>query len=300
MGVHMIFMRWEGPMGSDQREVLRAPLMSGKLVLKKDIKGELDSAFNSVMTRQVRYVQNIMQIARKHGIHFLLHIDDDEIIFPLRKGITMPELFRYHVGSSKRCIHFENYEANFQFEESTLRPFSRSSTMFRIDCQALYCNGKSAANLALSPIYASGVHSFCIYDRCFVNPDPEFGDHDNGGGCTHQDCCVVEPGAVILHFDSPTFSEWRAKFAQRASSKLTQADKEEMDCFEFKKQSIAVLRKRPAASLKALEAVYRRWRCLPNTTQCQLSRRITGVEVEKRFAERLEATRKGQESSDAA
>ena len=296
LGVHMIFMRWEGPMDSEQEETLKGPLASGKLVLKKQAQGDLNSAFNSVMIRQVKYVQSIMEVAGKRGIDFLLHIDDDEILFPFRKCITMSELFRYHVGSSKRCIHFENYEANFKFEESTLRPFTRPSTMFRIDCQALYCNGKSAANLALSPNYASGVHKFCIYDRCFVSPDPAFGEHDNCSGCTHRDCCVVEPGAVILHFDSPTFAEWQSKFAQRASSKLSVADREEMDCFEFKKRSIAVFRKKPAASQKAQEAVYRHWRCLPNAVPCHLSQRITGVEVEKRFVEHVEALRRGHQT----
>ena len=111
----MIFMRWEGPMDSEQEETLKGPLASGKLVLKKQAQGDLNSAFNSVMIRQVKYVQSIMEVAGKRGIDFLLHIDDDEILFPFRKCITMSELFRYHVGSSKRCIHFENYEANFKF-----------------------------------------------------------------------------------------------------------------------------------------------------------------------------------------
>ena len=50
--------------------------------------------------------------ARRHGCSFLLHIDDDELICPFNPEDSIVDIFRRHVGSSKRCIHFENYEAS--------------------------------------------------------------------------------------------------------------------------------------------------------------------------------------------
>lgn len=290
MGVSMIYMCWEGPMDVEQKEALEGPISRGELELKR-VSRETDSAFNPVMTRQVKFVQNKIHVARKCGFDFLLHIDDDELLCPLHEGATVVDIFRRYVGSPKRCIHFENYEANFEFAVQTLRPFTRSSTKFRTDNQALYCNGKSAANLALSPIYASGVHSFCEFDRCFEEPDPAYGDHDNGGGCTHPDCCATVSNARILHFDSPSFEEWHSKFMSRAAATLKQADEEEMACFPFKKKSISILRKKPAASVKAQEKVYKDWRCISTNSSCKWSRILTGADIEKRFTERLELCR---------
>ncbi|CAK9034764.1 unnamed protein product [Durusdinium trenchii] len=55
-------------------------------------------------------------------------------------------------------------------------------------------------------------------------------------GCSHPDCCVKDKGpegtrevkAQILHFDSPSFLDWQAKFALRASADMTKLDEEEM------------------------------------------------------------------------
>lgn len=297
LGVSIIFLRWEGPLDAGQRRLLEPLRLRGDVVLTRAPIG-LDCAFNAVMTRQVAFVQKSMVIARRHGCSFLLHIDDDELICPFNPEDSIVDIFRRHVGSSKRCIHFENYEAVFKFERSTARPFSRAGTKFKTDCQVLYCNGKSAANLALLPNFASGVHHFCQHDRCFVAADPAFGLHDNDGGCTHADCCDVEAGAVILHFDSPSFAEWRVKFKARAESTLKQADCEEMDCFAFKKDSIRVLRekkKKAPASQRAEEKVYRRYRCLPAAGKIAWSSRLSGEDVEKRFKTQLEmhASRSG-------
>lgn len=299
LGVSIIFLRWEGELNAEQLEVLRGPQSRGEVVLKREC-CDLSCAFNSVMTRQVRFVQTTMRLARKRNYDFLLHLDDDELLCPLRPDISLTHLFKRHLGSQKRCIHFENYEAMFEFEQSTLRPFSRSSTRFKTGQQVLYCNGKSAANLALQPIFASGVHHFCKYDRCFEPEDPAYGLHDNAGGCTHEDCCQVDHRAVVLHFDSPSFSEWRAKFMARASSKLEEADNEEMDCFAFKKQSIRILRKRPAASRSSEEKVYRNFRCLPGDDMLKWSSRLSGEEVEKRFRVQLDRHRTAQQEQGSS
>lgn len=278
-------------MDSEQLQALQALKKSGHIVLKRIVgSGIENSSFDSVMTRQIKFVQSTMQDARSRGIDFLLHIDDDEILFPVRSDTNIVDLFQRHMGTRKRCIHFENYEANFQFEDRTLRPFTRPSTQFDTKAHVLYCNGKSAASLFVFPNFASGVHHFCQFDRSFVESDLAFGEHDNPVGCTHKDCCIIEDGAVILHFDSPSFCEWQSKFAARAASKFRASDDCEMDSFPFKKESIQILRKRPAASLESQQNVYRRWRCLPGRTQCVWSK-ITGSDVQQRFSDLLESFR---------
>mmetsp|Transcript_97860 Transcript_97860/g.187748 ORF Transcript_97860/g.187748 Transcript_97860/m.187748 type:complete len:465 (+) Transcript_97860:82-1476(+) len=292
LGVHRIFLRWEGPMDSAQSEALRGPQSRGEVILKRHDGNSLSSAFEKVMCRQVHFTQNSMQEAKDQGCSFLLHIDDDELLCPIASGISIPEIFQPFSGSSKRCIHFQNLEAVFPFEVTTNRPFSRPLTRFRRASNAvLYCNGKSAAHLEAMPVYASGVHRFCMYDRTFKESDPSFGLHDNPDGCSHPDCCVVSAAAVVLHFDSPSFLEWKQKFNARAKSKLNGNDKAEMDIFPFKKESVDILRKRPAASQVAEEQVYKTWRCLPGRANDKFHTRVTGQSVESRFQACLAAAR---------
>merc|ERR1719362_464051 len=114
-----------------------------KLVSKHSGSG----SFQSVMSRQVRFVHETMKTAKARGCDFLLHLDDDELLCPKEAGLSVTDLFRRHMDSSATCIHFANIEAVFPFSATTDQPFTRELTRFRKGSQVLYCNGKSAANL---------------------------------------------------------------------------------------------------------------------------------------------------------
>jgi len=283
-GVQLILFRWEGRLDPEHEAILENPQMSQRVVLlERSIEGKASGSFQRVMTRQIKFVHHAIKFARERGCAFLLHLDDDELLYPEGEG-DIPALFEKHLKSSKRCVHFNNLEAIYRFQEQHDRPFSRASTCFRQDHQVLYCNGKSAANLtAPGEVYASGVHRFCQHDRSFKEADPKFGLHDEVAGCSHPDCCVEEKSAHVLHFDCPSFAEWQSKFAIRASADLTPLDQEEMDLFPFKKSSVRVMKEKDVTKQKR---VYRYWRCLPGRKEENLHPRLTGAEVEAEF-ERL-------------
>eukprot|EP00927_Polykrikos_kofoidii_P062285 TRINITY_DN57092_c0_g1_i1.p1 TRINITY_DN57092_c0_g1~~TRINITY_DN57092_c0_g1_i1.p1 ORF type:complete len:446 (-),score=63.39 TRINITY_DN57092_c0_g1_i1:104-1441(-) len=292
-GVVLILLRWEGPMDAEQKAALKGPVDRGEVILARKVSGSQSSGFFAVMGRQVQFIHNCLSTAKEHGCDFMIHLDDDEILFPLDDGLTIADLFKQHFKGGKRCIHFKNLEAVFPFEESTERPLTRSATLFRKQRQVLYCNGKSAANLRLfaDGVFCSGVHHFCKYNRSHSPASPEYGLHDHDNGCVHPDCCIVEPRAVVLHFDSPSMAEWRTKFSVRAASRLTESDDAELSIFPFKRDSIDVLRKpelkSAAGQRRRLQAVYRRWRCLPGRPTEDFHESITGDVVEQRFRARL-------------
>lgn len=281
-GIQLVLFRWEGPLGPEHQAILEDSRMKHRVILlEHSLEGKASGSFQRVMTRQIKFVHRAIKFARERGFDFLLHLDDDELLYP--EAMSIPELLEKHVKSTKRCVHFENLEAIFQFQLHHGRPFSRASTRFRQDHQVLYCNGKSAANLtAPGEVFASGVHHFCQHDRAFKEADPKFGLHDKEIGCSHPDCCIQERRAHVLHFDCPSFAEWQSKFAIRASADMTPLDHEEMDLFPFKKSSMRVMKQ----DVNKQKRVYRYWRCLPGRKEEKLHPRLTGTEVEAEF-ERL-------------
>ena len=48
----------------------------------------LRSGFQAVMGRQLKFVQAAIAVARKRRCHFMLHLDDDEILFPRSEHIN--------------------------------------------------------------------------------------------------------------------------------------------------------------------------------------------------------------------
>merc|ERR1712126_419172 len=137
-------------------------------------------------------------------------------------------------------------------------------------------------------VYCSGVHHFCMHDRSFATGSPEFGLHDDSSGCSHPDCCLASDSMVVLHLDSPSFEDWRAKFSIRASSSLTEDDQDEMVTLPFKQESVEVLR-RSCPSRDEEEEIYRRWRCLPGRPLEHFHPTLSGECVAQRFVRALQA-----------
>lgn len=299
LGVHLIFLRWEGGMSSDQEAAIAGPQSRGQLLLTRQSR-RLSSAFSLVMSRQITFVHEAIASARARGCDFLLHLDDDELLFPESPGASIPELLRPYVGSTKRCIHFENLEAVYPFARTSSRPLSRPQTRFRVVKErfALYCNGKSSANLTCrGPVFASGVHHFCQFDRSYQPASEEFGLHDGGGGCTDPECCVAAP-AYVLHFECPCFEDYRAKFRKIALNRLTEADESEADIFPYKAASVALFRE-AEPSRPRQERLYRKWRCVPVQADDAFHGTCTGLAVEARFQELLRLAR-SRELGDGA
>jgi len=290
-GVCVIFLRWEGPLNKEQKAALHGPLQRGEVLLTQISTSRQSSSFQAVMSRQVKFTHSSISAARERGCDFLLHLDDDELLCPRDENSNILNVFKRHVGSSAKCIHFANLEAVFRYDQATDQPFSRPCTCFRTQAHVLYCNGKSAANLtAPGDVFCSGVHHFCQYDRSFEPPLPEYGLHDDGSGCTHPSCCSNDDAAVVLHFDSPSFEEWQVKFRARAMSKFSEQDDEELQIFPFKKESLRTLR-RANSSESEQRRVYRRWRCLPGLPHDSFDPFLTGQTVAARLTQALHCAR---------
>ncbi|CAE7849952.1 avt5 [Symbiodinium microadriaticum] len=74
-------------MGPEQEEVqfpvIRDLRDSGCLILlESSLQGKASSSFQRVMTRQIRFVHKAIRAARARRCDFLLHLDDDELLFP--------------------------------------------------------------------------------------------------------------------------------------------------------------------------------------------------------------------------
>mmetsp|Transcript_73400 Transcript_73400/g.160753 ORF Transcript_73400/g.160753 Transcript_73400/m.160753 type:complete len:318 (-) Transcript_73400:222-1175(-) len=280
-GVSPIYLRWEGSMTVSQKALLG---LFGKHIVLTKIKTTGSGAFEAVMGRQVKFTQSCIAKARKAGCSFLLHLDDDELLFPLNSSTNIQQIFEPYEGESWACLHFENLEAIFPFVKKTCQPLTRKETKFRSSRQVLYVNGKSAANLKSGcTVFCSGVHHFCRFDRTYEHPDPEYGLHDKCEGCSDPECCHAEAGAVVLHFDSPSFDEWKAKFKIRCGSDLASGDDAEMDAFPFKKESVQAMQAIPLGETRCRK-VYRKWRCLPGRKGLEdLHDSIDGHAVWERF-----------------
>jgi len=294
-GVRVIFLQWEGSCGPEEQEVLSGLCERGEVVMKKK-STRASSAFQAVMCRQISFIHDAIASARGRGCDYLLHLDDDELLYPREDAMLIPDVFNKYNGGTAKCIHFENEEAVFPFEKTSLRPLSRSATRFRQNDLVLYCNGKSAAVLK-SPggVYCSGVHHFCQFDRSFEVANPEYGLHDDYKGCCHPACCITDTSAVVLHFDCPSLAEWRAKFLARSRSKLSKDDEEEMELFLFKKESVQAIRK-STTNERSHERVYRKWRCLNGRPHETFDSEITGAMVANRFRLQVRAARRFAEA----
>mmetsp|Transcript_66156 Transcript_66156/g.123469 ORF Transcript_66156/g.123469 Transcript_66156/m.123469 type:complete len:347 (-) Transcript_66156:24-1064(-) len=210
-----------------------------------------------VMDRIVQHVDEVaMPKARAAGAEYLLHIDSDELFYPVN-GLTAQEVFadihqwrqrgfsdvEENPADILACMVFRNYEARFPHEDCEEEPFTTPNTRFLTEPSyfALYQCGKSAAWLGNKNAKIESVHDF------------------RGGDWA----MVPETEAVILHFDCPGFTNWLKKFQPRAKAKWGQMEDETiLNHFNYYSDSIAVLND-PSSSEQEQRKVYHLYRCLP-------------------------------------
>ncbi|CAE8582081.1 unnamed protein product [Polarella glacialis] len=67
-GVCLMLLRWEGPMDKEQRAALSGPLARGEVILlTQAFKGQASGSFQRVMTRQIKFVHQALEVAQQHG-----------------------------------------------------------------------------------------------------------------------------------------------------------------------------------------------------------------------------------------
>lgn len=172
-----------------------------------------NSYFNQ-MNRQDDHINKAIEDCKKRNIKYLLHIDDDELFFINKKYKRAYEFFRT-VDSNFDQVHFNNFEAVFPNEKDTCFSTNKFKNCQKDSCLS-YANGKSAGKIS-NNLKANGPH--------FFNGNSQYISLDE---------------AMVLHFDSCTYSKWYHKFN---NLKNITDEKFNKIPFDFYKKSIKYLKK---------------------------------------------------------
>jgi hypothetical protein len=184
--------------------------ITAKFVSKQNNK---NSYFNQ-MSRQDILINDSIQDCKKRNIKYLLHIDDDELFFINKKYKRSSDFFE-SLDNSYDQVHFTNFEAVFPNEKITCFSTNKFKNCKKDRCLS-YANGKSAGKVS-DNLKAKGPHYF----------------HGSVKNISINE-------AIVLHFDSCTYSKWYHKFNNLKN--ITDKKFKEIP-FHFYKQSIKYLRK---------------------------------------------------------
>jgi hypothetical protein len=147
-------------------------------------------------SRQCEHLKWAIARARRQGLTHILHIDDDELLYC--PGGLERLLVELQAAPPNACdLHMRNLEALASSDESD-DPF-REVVAFRHDTRffGAYLNGKAFGRLADRSLRSSGPHGFYL----------------DGAEERHS----IHPWtAVVLHYESVTWSSWKRKFLDLA------------------------------------------------------------------------------------
>jgi hypothetical protein len=181
IGISRIYLRLEGERMMNTISILeRYPDV---IVLETQMYPEGDQ-----MLRQTMFVETAIERALEDSMDFLLHIDDDELLY-IHPGLGLSDLLS-QMGNDYDYLHIDNVEAVYPHTSKDQSCYRRT-VLFR-ECNRQPCrsygNGKSMARLSknTSP---HGVHYFKG-----IRKD------------------IPHTMALILHFESCDFTTWKQKF----------------------------------------------------------------------------------------
>mmetsp|Transcript_21426 Transcript_21426/g.67265 ORF Transcript_21426/g.67265 Transcript_21426/m.67265 type:complete len:366 (-) Transcript_21426:39-1136(-) len=174
------------------------------------------------MDRQATHIASVVPRARAAGIEWLLHIDDDELLYCPRGPGTLWAALR--TAPPGVCdLHVQNVEA-LAPDASCEAPFASCATFIVSTSRfASYTNGKSFGRVARAGLRAHGPHHF----------------RADGG----ESADLPPPCAVVLHYESCTFDRWSRKFRDLADRHGDDPDVVAKLPFPFYRESLAVMRK---------------------------------------------------------
>eukprot|EP01062_Namystynia_karyoxenos_P012646 TRINITY_DN14568_c0_g1_i1.p1 TRINITY_DN14568_c0_g1~~TRINITY_DN14568_c0_g1_i1.p1 ORF type:complete len:566 (+),score=178.72 TRINITY_DN14568_c0_g1_i1:94-1791(+) len=178
------------------------------------------------MKRQDAHIKRAISGAQKRGVDWLLHIDDDELLFcPCGAAALYAELAA--APSVVFEVHFRNVEARVPLDpgpNSALSPYRKrhapaagarlraaraaaaadpfaSCTLFCVEPKryCAYVNGKSAGRVRAPGLRAHGPHYFAA-------------DAGIGGEGRAGTLCIDAAVGAVLHYESASFPRWLDKF----------------------------------------------------------------------------------------
>mmetsp|Transcript_36056 Transcript_36056/g.81805 ORF Transcript_36056/g.81805 Transcript_36056/m.81805 type:complete len:326 (-) Transcript_36056:405-1382(-) len=203
------------------------------------------------MDRQSAHIAEVTVRAQREGLTHLLHVDDDELVY-CSAGARMLRAELATASPLKPDVHMLNIEALCPSADCS-NPFKEVTAFRHVPTRyCSYTNGKSFGRLDAAGLRAHGPHHF----RCA----------DGAGGSNSVVTHTIPPWvAIVLHYESATFSKWRHKFLELA---LRHGDDEAVHArvpFTFYRQSmlaaLRVIRSRddPDKEAAAESAAYALW-----------------------------------------
>ena len=191
------------------------------------------------MDRQSLHIADVLPRAREAGLDFLLHIDDDELLYcPL--GLPALHAALARAPAHAVDLHIQNLEA-YVPSVAVSNPFHECTAFkHRTNRFCAYSNGKAFGRLSCAGLAGAGPHH---YRRGLA------GIGTNGS--THE---IPPTVAVVLHYESATFQAWRRKFldlAHRHSGSESQALIENRAPSAFYLKSMA--------AMAAVDGAQRKW-----------------------------------------
>ena len=156
--------------------------------------------------RQCEHVNAAIARGRECGLTHLLHIDDDELLY-CTAGVGGLQRALARAPPKAASIHLDNLEALLPSDECA-NPFVEACAFRHKPATfCAYSNGKSMGRLDVATLSAHGVHAFT--DGRFHRASAP-----NGVAAPHSADRFSLPAhvAVVLHYESATYSQWRRKF----------------------------------------------------------------------------------------
>jgi len=176
--------------------------------------------YETLQARQVKAMQLARDNARRLGIQWLIHIDDDELLYtPLQRPIgqilgSMPDGFDQAYIPNVEAV-YPSAEIKSCFTETHQANVNRYKFVS-------YANGKAAVRLANPVLFPAGPHQW----RTTGNLEPN---------SIHLDQEPFGAPMMVVHYESCPFSRWEDKFWELGN---TPPEKVSKIPFPFYKDSI--------------------------------------------------------------
>jgi len=173
----------------------------------------IENQYVTLQKRQQTFINQCIQKCKQMNIHFLLHIDDDELLYVSEKynhNILNLIKDKNFMNTQYTDFHFKNFEAIYDNTHTKCFETIQFIDCYKNKCRS-YANGKSMGKIH-THLSSRGPHFF--------------------SGPTLK---IDENDACILHFDSCNFEKWKQKFTNL--SKITEKEFKKIP-FSYYKKSI--------------------------------------------------------------
>ena len=158
---------------------------------------DIKNQYEDLQKRQMKFLQYCIEQCKQKKIQFLLHIDDDELLYVSKENdnniknlIIKKKLITSLLNYTD--FHFKNIEAVYPDDISNCFQTQYFIDCYKDQCRS-YANGKSMGRIS-SKLRPNGPHHF--------------------NGHTLK---ISDNDACILHFDSCNFKKWKQKFTNLAN-----------------------------------------------------------------------------------